>query len=126
MSEALQTWLVVLAVTLLSACAAVEDPDAPLVSRGSLRTKVTLSWAPAPPEDDVRGYKVYVGPTPQTATRFMFDIFPPGYDPNAPSVEFDVRAYLDIRAVDQVCFRVRAYDAQGSVSNFSDAVCKRL
>ena len=48
-----------------------------------------------------------------------------GFDPAAPSLEYDAEADLGLRLGDLACFRLKAYNNVGE-SDFSQAACARL
>ena len=73
---------------------------------------LALAWYPS---DDVDGYIVHAGPTPSTAT-VKVSVVP------TASVELDVQTDLGLSPGDNVCFRIKAFNASG-VSAFSGAVC---
>ncbi len=84
--------------------------------------KLTLQWAPSP--GHVTGYLVFYGPTPSMASTQISDVSlsEPGFNAQAPSMQFDTWRDLNARPGDNVCFRVRSYGATG-LSAWSSAVC---
>lgn len=73
---------------------------------------LALAWYPS---EEVDGYIVHAGPTPTTAT-VKVSVVP------TASVELDAQTDLGLNPGDNVCFRIRAFNASG-VSAFSGAVC---
>jgi hypothetical protein len=70
------------------------------------------------------GYVVAYGPTPDTATQQISDIkaFSGGFDFTAPSLQYSSWYDLGLQPGDNVCFKVRAYNADGQ-SDWSAPVC---
>ena len=93
-------------------------------TRVEVRT-LHLAWNPNPGAID--GYIIYFGPSADTASTQVSDISltAPGFDPLAPAVEYDADADLGLSAGDTVCFRLKAYNANGT-SGFSEGVCITL
>lgn len=83
---------------------------------------MALSWDGVPVPN--RGYKVYYGPTPATAVYEWSALAETEseFDPDMPTVQYEVATDVGIRGAEQVCFRVRAYNSSG-ISPFSKAVC---
>jgi len=83
---------------------------------------VTLKWSPSP--GHINGYLVFYGPSANLASAQISDISinSPGFNPQAPSIQYD--SWFDLNALpgDNICFRVRAYGAAG-LSAWSSAVC---
>ena len=77
---------------------------------------ITLRWTAIP--GDVDGYRVFFGGTPTTADNPVSDV-------TTNAVTFNAGANLGLRFGDEVCFRVKAYNARGE-SDFSSAVCETL
>jgi len=86
--------------------------------------KVRLTWNPNPSAEKVTGYTVYFGRNADTVDQKTSDlpIAYPGFDPSAPSVEYDAGSNLGLFYGDRACFRVRAYSEQGE-SPPSASVC---
>ena len=84
--------------------------------------KITLAWNPSPAP--VIGYLVYYGPTADRARRQVSNIQvnSPSFNPDAPSVTFDMDRDLILGDDGRACFRVRAYDST-VISDFSESVC---
>lgn len=89
---------------------------------GSKPRKLTLQWIPSPGR--VSGYLVFYGSAPSMASAQISDIpvNMPGFNPQAPSMQYDAWRDLNARPGDNVCFRVRAYDSTG-LSAWSAPVC---
>jgi hypothetical protein len=85
-------------------------------------TTLTLTWQPG--AETLDGYMVAYGPTPDTATQQISDIkaFSGGFDFTAPSLQYSSWYDLGLHPGDNVCFKVRAYNADG-LSDWSAAVC---
>lgn len=84
---------------------------------------VTLSWKPNP--EIVDGYLIYFGGNADvvdTQATKVITVSTPGFDPRAPAVRYDSWYDFGLLPGDNVCFKVRAYNADG-VSEFSPAVC---
>jgi hypothetical protein len=86
---------------------------------------LTLSWSPN--TDGVLGYKVYYGSTGSSAVTEVTDItvYSGGFDPSAPSVQYDAREDLGLSPGDDVCFRLRAYNNEG-MSELSAPICDKI
>ena len=84
--------------------------------------QVTLQWSPS--SGHVNGYLVYYGPTANMASAQISDlsVSSPGFNPQAPSVQYDTWRDLNALPGDNICFRIRAYGATG-LSAWSSAVC---
>ena len=103
---------------LLVACGAGSSDDS------AMGATVQLAWLPNP--DNITGYNVYYGSTPETATTLVsvLPVDSPNFDPQAPTVQY-VAFELGLGLGDQVCFRVKAHDGE-EFSDFSKAVCGRI
>jgi hypothetical protein len=79
-------------------------------------TLLTLTWQPNP--ESVDGYIVYFGPSEDAVTAETTDIkaFAGSFDPQNPSIQYDSWYDLGLQLGDNVCFKLRAYNADG----FSD------
>jgi hypothetical protein len=84
---------------------------------------LTLSWQPNT-GDDMGGYIVYYGPDMNTVNMEVATITTTtaGFDPLAPSIQFNSWSDLGAQPDDYVCFQVRAYNNVGA-SEPSSAVC---
>ncbi|MEA3411100.1 MAG: Ig-like domain-containing protein [Pseudomonadota bacterium] len=85
-------------------------------------TNVTLSWDPNP--ENVSGYWVVYGDTPESATTYLSDLVTESgdFNPSAPAVIYSAAADLGANTGDQVCFRVGAR-LDLLESSLSEAVC---
>ena len=83
---------------------------------------VTLTWTPN--LDTILGYTVYYGPTKATASQVASDLpLTSGLiDPASPSVQYNLGNDLGVAQGENVCFRLKAYNASG-FSDYSGAVC---
>lgn len=83
---------------------------------------LTLTWDANPQE--VLGYYVYFGSSPENATQFLSDLSVTYADFNAasPQVRYSALKDLGVQSGDSVCFRVKAYDTV-SESAVSDVAC---
>jgi hypothetical protein len=100
------------------------NPDGPGPS--PLPTKsVTLTWRAN--ADPVKGYRVYFGLSPKTTLVQLADFRTSNsnFPASAPRAKFRAYEDLGLRAGEQACFRLRAYDTTG-VSGFSRAVCVKV
>ena len=81
---------------------------------GAIDTIAYLAWLPHP-DTSVMGYNINVGPTLDAATTLVSNLLVDSQALNAlaPSVEYNVRLDLGFRPGDYVCFRLRAYNADG-------------
>jgi len=88
----------------------------------NLNTVLTLIWDTNP--DNVLGYIVYYGPTADTATTQVSDIpiNMAGFDPINPSVEYRSWDDLGLLVGDNICFTLKAYNAEG-MSESTPALC---
>jgi len=91
----------------------------PFAAAGS----IYVAWQPHP-DPTVTGYTIYYGPSVATATTVASNqpVGSPGIDPQAPFVSFDPAIDLRLRPGDTVCFRLKAYNADGE-SDFSNGAC---
>jgi len=89
------------------------------------QSNLTLSWDPS--SGQVEGYRVYYGPTPETSILEISDLNQASGDLDllAPSKRYRVEEDLGLKAGEQGCFRVRAYNIYG-VSEYSDSACAQL
>ncbi|HEY8554978.1 MAG TPA: fibronectin type III domain-containing protein [Burkholderiales bacterium] len=86
-------------------------------------TTVSLTWAPN--TDPIAGYRVYYGPTAESATTLavQLDLATHPFGDQPPHVEFNAGTDLGLKHGDTVCFRLRAYNAANVMSDWSDAAC---
>jgi hypothetical protein len=85
-------------------------------------TALTLTWQAD--NETLEGYQIYYGSSPETATREISDIkaFSGSFDFSAPLIQYASWSDLGLQPGNTVCFKVRAYNADG-VSDWSAAVC---
>ncbi len=85
---------------------------------------VSMTWSAN--TDTVLGYKVYFGPSGNASTLLAdVPLGTTGFDPNAPSVQYDSATDLGAQPGDTVCFRVKAYNSAGA-SAFSSESCSTI
>ena len=86
-------------------------------------TLLTLNWSPDLTGSTL-GYIVYYGATAETANLEISNIpvNSAGFDPQAPSQQYDPYGELGLLPGDNVCFRLKAYNASG-LSQWSAPVC---
>lgn len=77
--------------------------------------------------NNVLGYLIFVGATPETATQQIADLAVSAstFDPLAPSFDFDSKNFLSSNTSKQICFRIKAYNEFGS-SEYSEPACSAL
>jgi hypothetical protein len=85
-------------------------------------TKLTVTWTPNP--ESVDGYIVYFGPSASSVTNETTEItaFAGSFDPASPAIEYDSWYDLGLQLGDNVCFKLRAYNADG-LSDWSLPAC---
>jgi hypothetical protein len=88
---------------------------------------LTLLWDPHPEEENVLGYYVFVGRSPDTAVTLLSVLRTDSgeIDPRAPAVSYDVSKQLGLRGGDEVCFRAKAFNEEVE-SEFSEAACATI
>jgi len=88
-------------------------------------TNVTLSWDPN--LENVSGYWIVYGDTPEGATTYLSDLVTESgdFNPSAPAVIYSAATDLGANPGDQVCFRVGAR-LDLLESSLSEAVCAIL
>ncbi|MDH3692491.1 MAG: hypothetical protein OEU36_23925 [Gammaproteobacteria bacterium] len=86
---------------------------------------ILVAWEPNP--EPVLGYEVFYGDTVDAVDKFAADVsaLDPDADLSAPAVELRSDRDLGLSKGDQVCFKVKAYDAT-DVSNYSAPVCTTI
>ncbi len=84
---------------------------------------LSLSWS-ADLSGTTIGYIVYYGATPETANLEISNIpvNSAGFNPQAPSQQYDPYGELGLLPGDNVCFRLKAYNDSG-LSQWSSPVC---
>ena len=107
---------------LLTACGGNSSDGA----HGAVDTTVHVAWFPHP-DASVTGYNIYFGPITDTATTLAANVpvNSPGFDPQAPSVEFNLLTDLSLTRGEPVCFRLRAYNSDG-LSGWSPGICRAV
>jgi hypothetical protein len=86
---------------------------------------VTLAWNPNAPNENVTGYRTYMGTTEDTAAMVMIDdiaIDQAGFDATMPTIVYDAWTELHLHVGDHICFALTAYNTAGE-SGFSNAAC---
>ncbi len=84
-----------------------------------------VAWNPHP-DQTVTGYLVYYGPALDATTMVVSDLsVNSGFNMQNPSVEY--KAWMDfrLRAGDDICFRIKAYNSDVE-SGLSAGVCARI
>jgi hypothetical protein len=85
-------------------------------------TALILSWDPS--TEDLKGYYVYHGPTPDTSTALLSHLLIAEVEAEEPAVTYE-SGEIGLKAGDTVCFRVKAYNDVGS-SDYSEAACTTI
>ena len=108
---------------LLAACGSSGSSNG---THGAIDTTMHVAWFPHP-DASVTGYNIYFGPTADTATTLTANlpIDSPGFDPQVPSVEFNLLTDLRLERGEIVCFRLRAYNPDG-LSGWSPGICSTV
>lgn len=90
---------------------------------GTLQTILQLGWQPN--TDPIAGYIVYFGPAAANTPNVASDlpIASTAFNAQAPTVSYNAATQLGLQTGDSVCFRLRAYNADGALSNWSPAAC---
>lgn len=85
-----------------------------------------LSWQPN--TDPVAGYRVYFGATADSATNQLSDLATANraLSSQAPSVTYNAGRDLGLNPGSQACFRLRAYNADGVLSDWSQPTCAAI
>lgn len=85
-----------------------------------------LSWESNP--DPVAGYRVYFGTTAGGATTHLSDltIASRALNSQAPSVTYNAGRDLGLDPGSQACFRLRAFNSEGVLSDWSHSACISL
>lgn len=98
-------------------------PDSGTVAEDISNVQLNLSWQPS--TGTIQGYKVFFGPSADTATNEITDItnaLTANFNPALPSIQYDTWYTLRMLPGDNVCFKVRAYNSDG-LSDMSLPVC---
>lgn len=90
--------------------------------------EVLLQLAWEPNTDPVAGYRVYYGPTADQATNQASDLaaVSGNFDAQSPNVVYNAQRDLGLSSGANVCFRLRAYDQSGALSDWSAAACANI
>ncbi|MBK9132748.1 MAG: carbohydrate-binding protein [Gammaproteobacteria bacterium] len=85
-------------------------------------TTLTLTWSPN--SDSIQGYIVYFGPSENAVTTETTNIqaFAGSFDPVNPAIQYDSWYDLGMKPGDNICFKLRAYNADG-ISDWSMPAC---
>ncbi|BAU48115.1 hypothetical protein SVA_1553 [Sulfurifustis variabilis] len=91
-------------------------------------TDVVLQLTWQPNSDPVAGYRVYFGTTPEGATAQLSDLAVANRALNsqAPSVSYNAGNDLGLDPGSQACFRLRAYNSEGVMSDWSQPACATI
>ena len=89
--------------------------------------RILLWWDPNRAEEAVAGYRLFMGYDAATADTEIADISvtADGFDPSAPSLQYDSGLDFGLHAGERACFRLKAYNRFGE-SGFSKAACTTL
>ncbi len=112
---------------LLAACKEESLSDRSSSPRSVEPEDVTLhlAWNPHP-DQTVTGYLVYYGPALDATTMVVSDLsVNSGLNMQAPFAQYKAWADLRLRAGDDICFRIKAYNSDGE-SELSSGVCARI
>jgi hypothetical protein len=85
--------------------------------------QLTLTWKPS--SGSIQGYKVYYGTTANSAITELSDIpntLSTSFNPAIPKIQYDSWYALRLLSGDSVCFKIRAYNADG-LSGWSLPIC---
>ncbi|MBK8161623.1 MAG: discoidin domain-containing protein [Gammaproteobacteria bacterium] len=102
---------------------AAQNPASSPTDEDISNVLLTLTWQPN--VGSVQGYKVFFGPTPESVSTEISDItntLSTSFNPAIPAIAYDSWYTLRLLPGDNVCFRVRAYNADG-LSNWSLPIC---
>lgn len=101
------------------------SPQGPLPEAGPGEVLLQLAWEPN--TDGVAGYRVYYGDTAEQATKQASDLAVTAANFNAqtPNVVYNAQRDLGL-ASGNVCFRLRAYDQSGALSDWSAPACASI
>ncbi len=110
-----------------SSTSASVDAQAPLPPVGPGESLLQLAWQPNS-DGVVAGYRVYYGPTGEQATTQASDLSltAANFNAQAPAVIYNAQRDLGLIAGQNVCFRLRAYNGQGTLSAWSTPVCASI
>jgi hypothetical protein len=85
--------------------------------------QLTLTWKPS--TGSIQGYKVFYGATASSVITEISDIsntLSTSFNPATPKIKYDSWYTLRLLAGDNVCFKIRAYNADG-LSTWSSPIC---
>jgi hypothetical protein len=85
--------------------------------------QMTLTWKPS--SGNIQGYKVFYGATASSAITELSDIpntLSTSFNPAIPKIQYDSWYTLRLLSGDSVCFKIRAYNADG-LSDWSLPIC---
>ena len=99
----------------------------PLPAAGPGESLLQLAWQPNN-DGVVAGYRVYFGPSGDQATTQATDLAltAANFNAQAPSIVYNAQRDLGLSAGQNVCFRLRAYNQQGTLSAWSAATCATI
>lgn len=91
-----------------------------------IETTLTLLWDPPPAGEQVLGYLVYFGNTPENVYQLLSTLYDGSdIDNKAPQVTYRSATQLGLRSGDKACFRVKAFNARVE-SDFSNTACTTI
>ena len=112
-----------LLAAMLSGCGGGGDSDS---SSPQTETSLTLLWDPPPAGEQVLGYLVYFGNTPESVYQLLSTLHDGSdVDTEAPQVTYRSATQLGLRSGDGACFRVKAFNASVE-SDFSNTACTTI
>jgi len=112
-----------LLAAMLSGCGGGGDSDS---SSPQTETSLTLLWDPPPAGEQVLGYLVYFGNTPESVYQLLSTLHDGSdVDTKAPQVTYRSATQLGLRSGDGACFRVKAFNASVE-SDFSNTACTTI
>ena len=121
-----------LLAAMLSGCGGGGDSDSssPPISAmpptNQTETSLTLLWDPPPAGEQVLGYLVYFGNTPESVYQLLSTLHDGSdVDTKAPQVTYRSATQLGLRSGDGACFRVKAFNASVE-SDFSNTACTTI
>ena len=106
------------------------DSDSPPISAtpptNQTEMTLTLLWDPPPAGEQVLGYLVYFGTTPESVYQLLSTLHDGSdVDTKAPQVTYRSATQLGLRSGDNACFRVKAFNARVE-SDFSNTACTTI
>lgn len=102
------------------------SPQGPLPEAGPGEVLLQLVWQPN--ADNVAGYRVYYGDNAEQATNQASDlaVTATNFNAQAPYVIYNAQRDLGLASGNNVCFRLRAYDQSGTLSDWSAPACATI